>query len=242
MNNETIIEQLLQTPNEQILNTSLDALDLSPGVYRSLWRSRIRTVGDIADAWKRNRNVPNIGEQARSEILGALQAWYLSRQNLTNPARAEDQAETEMDAAGCAPTHETLTKTYVITDSGVVVSVDLLQAEESRRSREERWRNVPPTRQDYSPRNAFQAIDQGTDKISSPIRRPKKPLDGSVPISSEWREMSLHLLEKARTSRQIRTINCPICMARTLSIRFKEHLVTIHPQAFQELKKASRHR
>jgi hypothetical protein len=166
----------------------------------------------------------------------------------TEPNRESQLAKSDFvdrstaDAAGDEPVHETLTKKYVIAEGGVVVRVDLLQAEEFRRPREERWRNVSPTPQDYAPKNTFQAIGQEPDRLSSPIRRRKKPLDGSVPISSEWREMSLYLLEKARTSRQIRTINCPICVARMLSIQFKEHLVTVHPQAFQELKKAVRRR
>jgi hypothetical protein len=123
------------------------------------------------------------------------------------------------------------------------VNADLLPAEESRKPREERWKNVSREQvsakpQDYAPKNTFQAIGAGENKISTPIRRRKKILDGSVPIATEWREMSLYLLEKARTSRQIRTINCPICMARTLSMRFKQHLIDNHPQAFRELKKA----
>jgi hypothetical protein len=125
----------------------------------------------------------------------------------------------------------------------VLVSADLLQTEETRRSRAERWKHVfrehvSAPAQDYAPKNAFQAINEGQNTISGPTRKKKKPLDGSVPISSEWRELSLYLLEKARTSRQLRTINCPICMERMLSIRLKVHLATIHPQAFRELKTA----
>jgi len=321
MNTEAIIETLLQTQDEQILNTPLDDLNLSTRVYRSLWRWKVRTVGDVVEIWSRNRNVSNIGERARCEILDALQAWCLSLPNLINPAPADIQREAagwELDRrlpiealhlsprtyralkrnqidtlddidrdrdkiaslrgvgtktldeiktslaavhrrdpnrgsppaknysadrwTADEPIHEILAKKYVITDSGVVVSVDLLQAEEPRRPREERWRNVARGQasakaQDYAPKNTFQAIAQAPDKISSPIQRPKKTLDGSVPISTKWLEMSLYLLEKARTSRQVRTINCPICMAITLSIRFKKHLVNEHPQAFRELKK-----
>ena len=151
------------------------------------------------------------------------------------------------DGVGYENSHKSPTKKYVITDSGVVVNADLLQAEEPRKSRAERWKNISRDQvsakpQDYAPKNTFQAIGQGQNKISSPIRKRKKILDGSVPISTEWLEMSLYLLEKARTSRQVRTINCPICMAITLSIRFKKHLVNEHPQAFRELKKAVRRR
>ena len=247
MNNEAIIEQLLHTQDEQILSTPLDALDLSPRVYRSLWRSRVRTFRDVAETWNCNLDVWNIGEQARYELLSALQAWFLSPPNFANADAVEDRADTQGEAPGCEPVHENLTKRYVISENGVLVSADLLQAEEPRRSRAERWKNVSREQvsakaQDYAPKNAFQAIGQEPDKISSPMQKRKKPLDGCVPISSEWHELSLYLLEKARTSRQVRTINCPICMARTLSIRFEEHLVIIHPQAFRELKKAMRRR
>jgi hypothetical protein len=50
MNTEAIIEKLLLIENEQILNTPLNDLDLSIRVYRSLWLSRVRTVGDVAHA------------------------------------------------------------------------------------------------------------------------------------------------------------------------------------------------
>lgn len=247
MKNEAIIEQLLQIQDEQILSTPLNALNLSPSIYRSLWRSGVRTVRDVFETWKRNRNVWNIGEQARCEILGALRAWFLSLPGFANPTTAEDQAETRGEASGFEPIHENLTKTYVITENGVLVNANLLQVGELRKGRAERWKNVPREHvsakpQDYAPKITFQDIGQEPDKICGPVRRQKKPLDGSVPISSQWQEMSLYFLEKARTSKQIRTINCPICMVRTLSIRFKEHLVTIHPEAFQELKKAMRRR
>ena len=163
------------------------------------------------------------------------------------PAKNAFAGGSTADAAGYEPVQETLTKKYVITDSGFIVNVDLLQAEEPRTPREERWRNVSRAQvstkpQDYAPKNTFQAMAQEPNKISSPIRRVKKALDGSVPISREWLEISTYLLEKARTSRQVRTINCPICMAVTLSIKFQEHLVNEHPQAFRELKKARRRR
>lgn len=247
MKNEAIIEQLLQIQDEQILSTPLDALNLSPSIYRSLWRSGVRTVRDVFEIWQRNLNVLNIGEQARCEILDALRAWFLSLPSFANPTTAEDPAETRGEASDCEPIHENQTKTYVITENGVLVNANLLQVEELRKDRAERWKNVSrelvsAKQQDYAPKNTFQDIGQEPDKISSLIRMQKKPRDGSVPISTEWREMSLYLLEKARTSRQVRTINCPICMALMLSIRFKEHLVTIHPQAFRELKKAMRRR
>ena len=75
MNTEAIIETLLQIQDEGILNTPLDDLNLSIRVYRSLWRSRVRTVGDVARIWNGRRNVSNFGEQSRRELLGALQAW-----------------------------------------------------------------------------------------------------------------------------------------------------------------------
>lgn len=352
MNTEAIIEKLLQIQDEQILNTPLDDLNLSIRVYRSLWRSRVRTVRDVAEIWNRNRKASNIGERARCEILGALQAWCLSFPNFTNPAIAEDRAETRRDAAGCepdrrlpiealhlsprtyralkrnqidtlddiyrdwdkiasirnvgpatmseiqkalhpsggvgsfanpdelgltthltretarpavdgkdpdretppakndcadrstadaagsAPVHEIPTKKYVITEGGVVVSVDLLQAEAPRRPREERWRNVSPKPQDYAPKNTFQAIAQGPDKISSLIQRRKKTLDGSGRKYMNLLRVSLETLEKANRRRKVRTITCPLCRAVMKSIRFEEHLVNMHPEAFQELEKA----
>ena len=99
MNTEAIIETLLQTRDEKILNTPLDDLDLSPRVHRSLWRSRVRTVGEVTEIWSRNRNVAHIGERARGEILGALQAWCLSHPNFTNHAAAEPRR----DAPGSEP-------------------------------------------------------------------------------------------------------------------------------------------
>jgi hypothetical protein len=330
MNTEAIIETLLLSQDEQILNTPLEDLDLSNRVYKSLWRSRVRTIGDVAHAWNCFPKVRNIGERARCEILGALQAWSRSLPNFTNPDDADRQAQAQVDlrspievlhlstriyyalkrnrieslgdiyrewdkiaslrnvgprtlneiqralaaahppenvrsfadpnpeshlatddsadrsaadALGYENSHEVPTKKYIITDSCVVVNAELLEAEESRKPRAERWKNVSTEQvsakaQDYAPKNIFQSIGEGQNKISSPIQRRKKPLDGSVPISSEWFELSLYFLEKARTSRQLRTINCPICMARTLSLRFKKHLVNEHPQAFRELKKA----
>ena len=352
---EAIIEKLLLIQDEQILNTPLEDLDLPIRVYRGLWRSRIRTVRDVAQTWSHILNVKHIGEGARCEILGALQAWSLSLPDTPNPDKmgpqaevpdrdftdldnAEDQAENQEEVPSCDPPqavrtpvealhlstrtyralkrnqidsvddiyrewdkiasiravgsktmneiqkaleaphlseslgsfadpigigqpqptkndladqatadgygiiHEVLTKKHIISDSGVVVSVDLLQAEEPRKPREERWKNVSPKQQDYAPKNTFQAIGKGENQISRPIRRVKKALDGSVPVATDWLEMSLELLEKARRSRQVRTINCPICMALMLSIRFKKHLVDIHPQAFEELQKAAKGR
>jgi RNA polymerase alpha subunit len=355
MNTEAIIEKLLQIQDGQILNTPLDDLDLSRRVYRGLWRSRVRTVGDVAQSWSHILKVRNIGERARCEILRALQAWSCSIPNFTTPDDVDREAQADprtpievlhlsprtyyalkrnrieiladiyrewdkiasfrnvgpgtlneikralaaahpsesvrlfadpdgtsrqthltmetaplaldrkdpnreshparndcadrsaADAIGYETTSERLTKKYVITDSGIVVSADLLQAEEPRKSRAERWKNVSTEQvsanpKDYAPKNIFQAIGKAQNKISSPIRKRKKTLDGSIPIATEWLEMSLYLLDKARTSRQVRTINCPICMAVTLSIRFKKHLVEMHPQAFRELKKAGNRR
>ena len=62
MNTEAIIEKLLQIQDEQILNTPLDDLNLSKRVYRSLWRSRLRTVGAVAEIWNRSLKVRNLGE------------------------------------------------------------------------------------------------------------------------------------------------------------------------------------
>lgn len=357
MNTEAIIEKLLLSQEGQILNTPLEDLNLPIRVYKSLWRSNVRTVGDVAHAWNCFPKVRHMGVKSRVHILEALQAWSRSIPNFTTPDDADREAQMKTQSPGCDPnpkspiealhlsprTYHTLkrnrietladiyrewdriasfrsvgrgtlneikralpasesvrsfvnpdgkpaqltvdgqdpnpeyhpaindladrspadavgyenipgvpTEKYVITDSGVVVSADLLQAEEPRKSRAERWNNVSREQvsakpQDYAPKNIFQAIGQGQNKISSPIRtsqiwRQKKALDGSIPVSSEWLEMSLFFLEKARTSRQVRTINCPICMALTLSIRFKKHLVTEHPQAFRELKKAERRR
>jgi hypothetical protein len=167
--------------------------------------------------------------------------------SLSHPAKDDFADRSTADAVGYETMSESLTKKYVITDGGVVVRVDLLQPEEPRKSRAERWRNVSREHvsakpHDYAPKNIFQAIGTGPDKISSPIQRRKKTLDGSVPIATEWLEMSLYLLDKARTSRQVRTINCPICMVLTLSIRFKKHLVDMHPQTFRELQKAAKSR
>jgi hypothetical protein len=354
MNTEAIIEKLLQIQDEQILNTPLDDLNLSPRVYRSLWRSRVRTVRDVADIWTLNRNVRNIGERARCEILGALEAWCLSLPDFTNPA-AEDQAETRRDAPGCEPdrrlpietlhlsqrtyralkrnridtlddiyrdwdkiastrnvgtatmseiqkalhpsggvgsfaspdgmglttpltgetarlavdrkdpnresppaknefadrstaagyepSHEILTKKYVIAEGGVVVRVDLLQAEEPRRPREERWRNVArgqvsATPQDYAPKNTFQAIRKQQDKISRPTRKLKKALDGPGHEFTEWLNVLLKILDKANRSSKVRRLECPLCAAVMKSKRFEKHLVTIHPQAFQEMQNA----
>jgi hypothetical protein len=362
MNTEAIIEKLLQIQNEQILNTPLEDLNLSIRVYKSLWRSRVRTIGDVTQSWGHILKVRNIGERARCEILGALQIWSCSIPNFTIPDDVDREAQAEANAPGCdrglespievlhlSPrtyyalkrnrietladiyrewgkiasfrnvgrgtlneikralaaahpseslrlfadpdgtdrqihltrepvqlavdredpnqeprsarndladratadavgyenSHKSPTQKYVITDSGFIVNADLLQEGEFRKPREERWRNVSRENvsakpQDYAPKNIFQAIGEGQNKISSPIRRRKKTLDGSIPISTEWLEMSLYLLEKARTSRQVRTINCPICMAITLSIRFKKHLVDVHPQAFRELQKTAK--
>jgi hypothetical protein len=248
----------------------IESLHLSQRTYRALKRNHIDTLDDIYRDWDKIASIRSVGPATMSEIQEALRrsgsvgsfanpdtiglTTDLTRETVqlvvdcTDPNRESHLAKSDFadrsttDAAGYEPVQEIPPRKYVITDNGVVVSVDLLQAEEHRRPREERWRNVSPTPQDYAPKNTFQAIGQEPEKISSPIRTRKKPLDGCVPISSEWREMSLYLLEKARTSRQIRTINCPICVAQMLSIQFKEHLVTVHPQAFQELKKAVRHR
>ena len=335
---EAIIEKLLLIEEEQILNTPLDELGLPTRVCRSLRRGRVRTIEDLARTWRDHLPVRNIGEWARREILGALQAWSLSIPSFTT---LQDPGDTPFlrdvslrEAAvgrpprsrgGCAPApgtpiealdlsprtyrllkrnkihtlagidqgwdkissirnvgpktmdeihraleafhpnlgsgparndladsavgdetpHEILTKKHVITESGVLVNADLLEAGEPRKSREERWKNIPPKPQDYAPKNTFQAIGEGQNRISgpietSPIQGRKKILDGSVPIATEWLETSLDLLEKARTSRQVRTINCPICMVLTLSIKFKKHLVEMHPQAFRELQKAAK--
>ena len=346
-NTEAIIEKLLQIQDEQILNTPLGDLNLSTRVYRSLWRSRVRTVGDVAEIWNRNRKVSNIGERARCEILGALQAWCLSFPNLTNPATAEtwrDAAGCEpdrrlpiealhlsprtyralkrnqidtlddiyrdwdkiasirnvgpatmseiqkalhpsgdvgsfanpdtiglttdltretaqlavdrtdphreshpaksdfadrstADAAGCEPVHEILTKNYVITEGGFVVSADLLQAEEPRRPREERWRNVSPKQQDYAPKNTFEAINREQNKISNPIQKWKKSLDVSERKHINLLRPLLETLEKANRPRKVRTVTCPLCRGVMRSIRFEQHLVDLHPEEFRELQK-----
>src|SRR5690242_11984414 len=98
MNTEAIIEKLLLIQDEQILNTPLDELDLSIKVYRSLWRSRVRTVGEVAQVWSQLLKLRNIGVGARGEILGALQAWSLSIPIFINAGTAEDQAEAQGEA------------------------------------------------------------------------------------------------------------------------------------------------
>ena len=259
MSTEAIIEKLLRLQDKRILNTQLDDLDLSNRVYRSLWRSRVRTVGDVAQSWSHHLKIRNIGERARGEILGALQAWSRSLPNFTtsdNPDReaqaeagpnspievlhlsrrtysalkrnrietlgdiyrewdriasfrnvgpgtlneikralaaahppenvrsfADPNSESHLatydsanrstaDAVGYENSHEVPTRKYVITDGGVVVNAELLQAEETRKPRAERWKNVSREQvsakaQDYAPKNIFQAIGQGPDKIST---------------------------------------------------------------------------
>ena len=362
MNTEAIIEKLLQIRDEQILNTPLDDLDLSPRVYRSLWRSRVRTVREAAEIWNRNLKVWNIGERARREILGALQAWCLSLPNFTEPATAKDQAEAQppdgdldlrspietlhlsqrtyrllkrnqidtlddiyrewakiastrnvgrgtmeeiskaldalqssesvrtlvipnaidrrtglkirltgkptplavdrkdpnpeshpatddladrssADAIGYENIHEVPTKKYVITDSGFIVNADLLQAEEPRKPREERWKNVSRAPvsakpEDYAPENTFQAIRKGQDKISSPTGRWKMTPDDSERKYTNLLRVSLERLEKANRPRKVRNVTCPLCRAVMKSIQFEEHLVNMHAEAFQDLQSA----
>jgi hypothetical protein len=183
-----------------------------------------------------DRKDPKHGSQpARNDLADGKPA--------ADAAGYETIREMPIEAFGLSDPLIWQTKKHVITQSGVVVNADLLQAEEPRRSREERWQNISPGRvsakpEDYAPKNTFQAIGQGQNKISGPIRRMKKTLDGSDPENTEWLEMSLELLEKASISRQVRTITCPICMAVTLSIRLKKHLVQMHPQAIRDLRKA----
>jgi hypothetical protein len=241
----------------------IEVLHLSARTYCALKRNRIETVADIYREWDRIVSLRSVGPKTRDEIQTSLAAVHLSegleafgnldgmgvdRKEPTPPSHPSKNDCTDRSTAsapGHEPIDEFLTKKHVITDSGFIVSVDLLQEGEPRKTREERWRNVSREQvsakpQNYLPKSTFQAIGEGQNKISTPVRRPKKPLDGSVPIATEWIEMSLYLLEKARTSRQLRTINCPICMARTLSIRFEEHLVDLHPQAYLEVKKAAK--
>jgi len=328
---EAIIEKLLLIKDEQILMTPLEELDLSIRVHRSLWRGRVRTIGDLARTWRNNPPVRNIGERARREILGALQAWSLSIPNFTNLDRAEmggnvpgcdprqamqtpiealhlsprtyralkrnkietlddilqgwdkiasirivgrksmDEIRTALEAfhpnhgselAGNDPAngrpaanvvgYETIneipTKKHVITESGAVVDADLLQAGEPRRSREERWKNVSPGRvsakpEDYAPKNIFQAIGTGPDKIYSPIRtgpirRRKKTPDGSGRKYASLLSKLLETLEKANRRRKVRNVTCPLCRTVMKSIQFEAHLVDMHPGAFQELQNA----
>ena len=97
MNTEAIIETLQQIQDEQLLNTPLDDLDLSNRVYKSLWRSRVRTVGDVAQRWRHILNVKNIGMASRGEILGALQAWSRSIPNFTLIETSDREAQAQTD-------------------------------------------------------------------------------------------------------------------------------------------------
>jgi hypothetical protein len=77
MDIENTIHIILQTEEEQILNLPLDELSISKSVYRSLLRSGMETIGDIANCWDNIRKVRSIGEKAYGEISGALNLWYL---------------------------------------------------------------------------------------------------------------------------------------------------------------------
>ena len=121
MNTEAIIEKLLSIEEGQILNTPLDELDLPIRVHRSLRRARVRTVGDVAQAWEHILQVRNFGEGARGEILGALEAWSRSIPDFdslpgsfdtaerdgafqtASAASEETEPQAEADAPGCEP-------------------------------------------------------------------------------------------------------------------------------------------
>jgi hypothetical protein len=154
----------------------------------------------------------------------------------------EDLAD-RSTADGYGILHENLTQTYVLTEGGVLVNADLLQAEEPRKSRAERWKNVSRERvsakpQDYAPQNAFQAINGEQNKISDPVQKWIKSLNVSDRKHINLLRPLLETLEKANRPRKARTITCPLCRAVMKSTRFEEHLVKMHPEEFQELQKA----
>ena len=93
MNTEAIIEELLLSEDKQLLSTPLEALSLSPRVYRSLWRAHVRTIGDVARAWDDILTIRNFGKAARDETLGALAAWFLSVPDVPTPDPAEERTD-----------------------------------------------------------------------------------------------------------------------------------------------------
>ncbi len=76
MKTETIIDTLSKIEEKQTLFFSIDALNLSNRVRRTLLRNGVNTVGDLKKNWEAIPDFNNMGTKGIQEIADKLSFWY----------------------------------------------------------------------------------------------------------------------------------------------------------------------
>ncbi len=82
MKSEDIIKILLPIEEKTPLPFSVEVLNLSPRVLRTLLRNKVNTVGDLVRYWRVIPNFTNMGGKGIQQISDNLEYWYQQEEKL----------------------------------------------------------------------------------------------------------------------------------------------------------------